>query len=194
MSRISERNAQIKFTNSTPVGLGEFSKVVQVPPSAYRVCITISNSATSLVFRWDYVNINHKYLSLLFLYQSNRRTKRYTTNTKVAARIQKVNYNGQCTPCGPILLYLRSHTKHLNGFSPEWIRRWAVRLASWENDFKQMWHWYGFSPEWVRMCVRKVEGRAYTLSQSRHLFALVPDSFKLSFWDWTISSCMMGPE
>jgi len=26
--------------------------------------------------------------------------------------------------------YLRSQTKHLNGFSPEWIRRWAVRLAS----------------------------------------------------------------
>lgn len=116
------------------------------------------------------------------------------TRALIPNKRRTVKFNRECTPCGPVFSYLRSHTKHLNGFSPEWIRRWAVRLASWENDFIQMWHWYGFSPEWVRMCVRKVEGRAYTLSQRRHLFALVPGSLGLSFWDWIVSSWNMGPE
>ena len=93
-----------------------------------------------------------------------------------------------------IFTYLRSQTKHLNGFSPEWIRRWAVRLASWEKDFKQMWHWYGFSPEWVRMCVRKVDGRAYTLSHRRHLLGLDPNWLELWPWAGKVSSWKTSPE
>ena len=66
---------------------------------------------------------------------------------------------------------LRLQISHEKGFSPECVRKWAVRLAACVNALLHLSHLYGFSPECVRMCVLSVLGRAYVLSHTRHRFA-----------------------
>ena len=44
---------------------------------------------------------------------------------------------------------------HLNGFSPEWVLQWAVRLAAWLND---LLHWEHLMVDMVTVHSRKIRG------------------------------------
>ena len=41
------------------------------------------------------------------------------------------------------------HSLHVNGFSPEWVLKWPLKLPNPENDLEHSSQVNGFSPEWV---------------------------------------------
>ena len=85
-------------------------------------------------------------------------------------------------------LNLVPQTWHGYGFSPVWMRIWALRWATWTNRALHVSHLYGFSPLWIRKWVFKFAGRLNWASQIGHLYGLLPKRnglrFPLQVWAW----------
>jgi len=79
----------------------------------------------------------------------------------------------------PYWLNARSHTVHLCGFSPEWMRRCAARLLDVENRCLQIGHSYAFSPLCAFMCSRRCSDRPNILPHSEHWYGFSPEWIRL---------------
>ena len=63
-----------------------------------------------------------------------------------------------------------SHTWHLYGFSPLWIRLCTTRSRDVVNRLLQTVHSNGFSPEWLRLCTASWLLSTKHLPHSMHLY------------------------
>ena len=83
------------------------------------------------------------------------------------------------------------HVEHLNGFSPEWILQWRVKLLEHANVLLQTSQLKGISSEWVLICLVRWRERANDFWHAIHLNGFSLQwvlKWTLNWWYWANTS------
>ena len=67
------------------------------------------------------------------------------------------------------------HSLQVNGFSPEWVLKWPLKLPNPENDLEHSSQVYGFSPECVLRWVLRLSDSENYLEHSLQVNGFSPE-------------------
>ena len=84
--------------------------------------------------------------------------------------------------------------KLINGFSPEWVLKWPLKLPNPENDLEHSSQVYGFSPECVLRWVLRLSDSENYLEHSLQVNGFSPELNHNDQWERNNSTCKDCPE